>query len=146
VALVVCGLVLWYLLTLRAVTLWGIDPGAAPVEVRARQRWLGEAHQQLTRYGALISALVASAPLLGLLGTVGGMITTFDALEGRGDPTAGVAGGVGAALLTTQLGLAVAIPGLLAHALLGARVRRLARALEALAVAGDARDGAGEGL
>lgn len=61
-------------------------------------------------------AIVAVAPLLGLLGTVSGMIETFAAL---GDMTlysqsGGIAGGISQALLTTQFGLAIAIPGLIA--------------------------------
>lgn len=61
-------------------------------------------------------AIVAVAPLLGLLGTVSGMIETFSAL---GDMTlysqsGGIAGGISQALLTTQFGLAIAIPGLVA--------------------------------
>jgi|GEM_PF-913811 len=65
----------------------------------------------------LIAALAAVAPLLGLLGTVTGMIATFDVLanEGAGDPQK-LSGGISVALTTTQLGLLVAIPLLLLHA------------------------------
>jgi len=61
----------------------------------------------------LISVLAAVAPLLGLLGTVLGMISTFDtiALFGNSNPRA-MAGGISEALVTTQTGLIVAIPGL----------------------------------
>lgn len=64
-----------------------------------------------------IAALAAIAPLLGLLGTVTGMIATFGVLasEGAGDPTK-LSGGISVALTTTQLGLIVAVPLLLAHA------------------------------
>ncbi|MFW6387430.1 MAG: MotA/TolQ/ExbB proton channel family protein [Thermodesulfobacteriota bacterium] len=62
---------------------------------------------------SLISVLAAVAPLLGLLGTVLGMISTFDtiALFGNSNPRA-MAGGISEALVTTQTGLIIAIPGL----------------------------------
>lgn len=67
------------------------------------------------RYHSLILTIVAVAPLMGLLGTVVGMIETFDSL---GDmslfaQSGGIAGGISQALFTTQMGLAVAIPGLI---------------------------------
>ena len=67
------------------------------------------------RYHTVIASLVMIAPLLGLLGTVMGMIETF---EGLGSMTlysqsGGIAGGIGKALITTQIGLLIAIPGLL---------------------------------
>jgi biopolymer transport protein ExbB len=67
----------------------------------------------LSRGISLISVLAAVAPLLGLLGTVLGMISTFDtiALFGNSNPRA-MAGGISEALVTTQTGLIVAIPGL----------------------------------
>lgn len=72
-------------------------------------------------------AIVAVAPLLGLLGTVSGMIETFSAL---GDMTlysqsGGIAGGISQALLTTQFGLAIAIPGLVATNFLDRRQSEL---------------------
>lgn len=69
--------------------------------------------RHLTARLALISVLVAIAPLLGLLGTVTGMMTTFDVLAifGTGNAKA-MAGGISEALITTQTGLLVAIPGL----------------------------------
>ena len=82
-------------------------------------------HPELTRHLALIRALVAVAPLLGLLGTVGGIITTFDAII-AGVPGAGFGGGIAAALITTQLGIAVAVPALLLERLVSRRAERLA--------------------
>ena len=66
----------------------------------------------LNRYLAIIGSLAAIAPLLGLLGTVTGMITTFDSMSvfGTGNAKA-MAGGISEALITTQTGLLVAIPG-----------------------------------
>ena len=60
----------------------------------------------------LLRAFTAAAPLLGLLGTVVGMVRTFDSVSGAsGEGFAGVAHGVGTALVTTQFGLVVALPG-----------------------------------
>lgn len=72
----------------------------------------------------LIEVLVAVAPLLGLLGTVLGMIETFGVISvfGTGNPRA-LAGGISVAMITTQTGLLVAIPGLFAVG----RLRRAAR-------------------
>jgi biopolymer transport protein ExbB len=69
----------------------------------------------LNRFGAMILVIAAVAPLLGLLGTVTGMITTFDIITefGTGDPKL-LSGGISIALVTTEIGLAVAIPALLA--------------------------------
>ena len=60
------------------------------------------------------------APLAGLLGTVAGMIETFDSLGSMSlfSQSGGVAGGISQALISTQMGLAVAIPGLLAGRIL----------------------------
>lgn len=72
------------------------------------------------RFHKLIFTIVAIAPLMGLLGTVSGMIETFDSL---GDmslfaQSGGIAGGISQALFTTQMGLAVAIPGLVVGGML----------------------------
>jgi biopolymer transport protein ExbB len=62
---------------------------------------------------SILRALVACSPLLGLLGTVKGMITTFIALGGRGVASMDMLSvGISEALITTQVGLVVAIPGL----------------------------------
>lgn len=68
----------------------------------------------LNRFGALIIVIAAVSPLLGLLGTVTGMIATFDVITefGTGDPKL-LSGGISIALVTTELGLIVAIPMLL---------------------------------
>ncbi len=71
--------------------------------------------QEISRYGVLVKVIVMISPLLGLLGTVSGMIETFDSLAEMAlfTQSGGIAGGVSQALLTTQTGLAVAIPGVL---------------------------------
>ena len=80
----------------------------------------------LKRYLSVIAVLAAVAPLFGLLGTVTGMMTTFNviALFGTGNARA-MAGGISEALITTQSGLLVAIPGLFMSAFLIRRANRL---------------------
>lgn len=85
----------------------------------------------LTRGEALLKLLAGIAPLLGLLGTVTGMIATFQSISlfGAGDPRL-MADGISQALVTTALGLLVAIPLLLAHLMVSARSNRLVMVLE----------------
>ncbi|MFH1152480.1 MAG: MotA/TolQ/ExbB proton channel family protein [Pseudomonadota bacterium] len=80
----------------------------------------------LDRHLAVIGILAAVAPLLGLLGTVTGMISTFDTISvfGTGNARA-MAGGISEALITTQTGLVVAIPGLYMHGFLLKRADKL---------------------
>jgi len=68
----------------------------------------------LNRFGTFIIVIAAVAPLLGLLGTVTGMISTFDIITefGTGDPKL-LSSGISIALVTTEVGLAVAIPALI---------------------------------
>lgn len=74
----------------------------------------------------LLKIIAAIAPLMGLLGTVTGMIVTFQAITifGAGDPKA-MAGGISAALVTTVLGLVVAIPVVLLHTIVNGRAQRI---------------------
>jgi len=87
-----------------------------------------------SRHRSLIRSLVMVAPLLGLLGTVSGMIETFDALADMAlfSQSGGVAGGVSQALISTQVGLTVAIPGLVLGRLLDKKERTLVEELEIL--------------
>lgn len=68
-----------------------------------------------TKYSVLVKTVVMLAPLVGLLGTVIGMIETFDALQSSSMFSQGdsIAGGISKALFTTELGLVVAVPGLI---------------------------------
>ena len=79
----------------------------------------------------LLKIIAAVAPLLGLLGTVTGMIITFQAITifGAGDPKT-MASGISSALITTVLGLIVAIPTLLAHTVVNGRAKRVIHVLE----------------
>jgi len=79
----------------------------------------------------MIKLLAAVAPLLGLLGTVTGMIATFQSISlfGTGDPKL-MASGISQALVTTMLGLCVAIPLLFLHSLVASRSRILVQILD----------------
>ncbi|NDV19832.1 MotA/TolQ/ExbB proton channel family protein [Pseudodesulfovibrio sp. JC047] len=83
------------------------------------------------RYIGTILLLAAVAPLLGLLGTVTGMITTFDVISefGTGNARA-LASGISEALITTQSGLVVAVPGLLLGGFLFQRASKLKGRME----------------
>ena len=79
----------------------------------------------------LLKIIAMVAPLLGLLGTVTGMIITFQmiTLFGAGDPKA-MAGGISQALITTVLGLVVAIPTVLLHTLVNGKAQGILHILE----------------
>ena len=78
-----------------------------------------------------LKIIAVVAPLLGLLGTVTGMIITFQSITlfGTGDPKL-MAGGISQALVTTVLGLCVAIPTVLMHTLVASRAKRVNQVLE----------------
>lgn len=86
---------------------------------------------QLEKAQSMIKLFAAIAPLLGLLGTVTGMIATFQAITnfGTGDPKL-MAGGISQALITTVLGLIAAIPLLLAHNVVSTQSKRLIQILD----------------
>ena len=75
---------------------------------------------ELQRGLLVIRTMVAAAPLLGLLGTVNGIITTFQGIE-LGAQSELMSAGIGQALKTTQYGLTIAAPGLLAERILTRR-------------------------
>ena len=101
-----------------AATIRNIDKERDHLEDIVAEAVLHENHF-LDRFGMAIMVIAAVAPLLGLLGTVTGMISTFDIITefGTGDP-AMLSGGISEALVTTELGLIVAIPALLVGNLL----------------------------
>ena len=92
-----------------------------------------EAQRETIRdYGLILTAFVTVAPLLGLLGTVSGMVEMFASLQGvtlthATEQT--VAGGISVALVSTQLGLIIGVPGLAAARLLSRSESRRAREL-----------------
>jgi biopolymer transport protein ExbB len=82
-----------------------------------------EEEREVRKFHVLITTIVMVAPLLGLLGTVNGMIETFDSLGDMSlySQSGGIAGGISQALFTTQMGLAVSIPGLIVNGILTRR-------------------------
>lgn len=93
---------------------------------------LGELEDELVKGTGLVECLVAAAPLLGLLGTVTGLIETFGSLGQSSTSAAseGIAGGIVEALYATQMGLAIAVPGLLTGGFLFHKQHKLQHELE----------------
>ena len=85
----------------------------------------------LDKFLTVLSVSAGAAPLLGLLGTVMGIIKTFEmiGIYGTGDANR-LAGGISEALVTTEMGLIVAIPALIWHAVLNRRLRKIVSNLE----------------
>lgn len=100
------------------------------VDTETLELKLGEAiikeTPRLQRFLLFLKIIAVVAPLMGLLGTVTGMIQTFQAITlfGTGDPTL-MAGGISQALVTTVLGLVVAIPIVLLHTVVSGRSKRI---------------------
>ncbi len=100
------------------------------LELRLLETIMDE-QQGLEKGLSMLKLLAALAPMLGLLGTVTGMIETFQVITqfGNGDPKV-MAGGISMALTTTVLGLVAAMPLLLAHNLLSSRADNINAVLE----------------
>lgn len=96
---------------------------------------LQQTKRSIERGLSAIAVTAAVAPLLGLLGTVSGMIKTFKlmTLFGAGDANA-VSGGISESLVTTEIGLIVAIPALVAHAIMSRKCHHYMAKLETYAV------------
>lgn len=109
-----------------------LDKHQAPetLEARLDEAVLAEL-PRIERGQPVVKLLAAIAPLLGLLGTVTGMIVTFQAITvfGTGDPQL-MAGGISQALVTTVLGLVTAVPLLFAQTALATRSRLIIQTLE----------------
>jgi biopolymer transport protein ExbB len=90
---------------------------------------------RLQAYLPFVALASAAAPLMGLLGTVTGMINTFKLITvfGSGDAKT-LSSGISEALVTTEFGLIVAIPSLLLYAFLSRKARRLVDGMEKTAV------------
>ena len=148
---------LWWLLGARLADIW-IPKGDIQAVLEDPQRYaiLGDLAQKanaekdsplkleaeriqfqasIQSHRTMIQTLIAIAPLLGLLGTVTGMMETF---RGLGDAslfsqTGGVAGGIAQALLTTQIGLIIAAPGIIAFRIVDSMSKKtMERGLEIL--------------
>ena len=110
--------------------------GDTPEELEAQlEDILAKAAPALEKNLSIIKLLAAVAPLLGLLGTVIGMIETFQAITlfGTGDPKL-MAGGISQALVTTMLGLIAAVPLLFVHNILDSRSRAISQIYEEQAI------------
>ena len=105
------------------------DVDVETLELKLDEAILGET-PGLTRNITLIQVISVVSPLLGLLGTVIGMILTFQAITlfGTGDPKT-MAGGISTALMTTVLGLCVAIPTVLLHSIVASRSKSVMHVL-----------------
>jgi biopolymer transport protein ExbB len=104
--------------------------GNETLELKLDERILGEL-PKLQRGLQTLRIMAVIAPLLGLLGTVTGLIETFQSITlfGTGDPRL-MAGGISQALVTTVLGLTAAIPLILLHTAVSSKARRLVGILE----------------
>ncbi len=117
-----------------AATLRNIDRDRDHLEDIVSESILHES-SSLNRFGTFIIVIAAVSPLLGLLGTVTGMIATFDVITefGTGDPKL-LSGGISTALVTTELGLIVAIPTLILGNLLSGWSNRIKDEMEKAAL------------
>ena len=110
--------------------------GSTPEDLEAQlEDILSRAIPVLEKNLSTIKLLAAVAPLLGLLGTVVGMIETFQSITlfGTGDPKL-MAGGISQALVTTMLGLIAAVPLLFVHNILESRSRSITQVYEEQAI------------
>ena len=102
--------------------------GKYPGNIRRFLEYVIAPHEdKVGTLSTLVKTIVVVAPLAGLLGTVTGMIEMFDSLADQTffSQSGGVANGISQALITTQLGLAIAIPGLILGRLLDRKERRI---------------------
>jgi biopolymer transport protein ExbB len=136
----VCGLVLWTLVIERTWYFWRVLPRQAEEmlgrwQARSdhdswcarsiRQAMISRLNAAMTSGMPLLRTLVPLAPLLGLIGTVSGMLEVFDAMALRGSADArAMANGVSQAMLCTMTGLAVSITGLYPVFYFQSRARR----------------------
>ncbi len=95
---------------------------------------------RLERFGGMLSTIITAAPLLGILGTVTGIIESFELLgaqAGAASDPAQIAGGIAEALITTAAGLVVAVVALFPYALHRSQLRRAMGRLEMLGAAAE---------
>ncbi len=109
-------------------TEWSKSENLEAVQTRARHEML-----RLEKGLAILEVIVGVAPMLGLLGTVSGLVGVFSGLGAAeaGDPS-GIAAGIAEALSTTIVGLAVAIPSLIAHSYFSKKIETMAAEMESL--------------
>lgn len=108
-----------------------VPPGDADFRTDWRARRQGELRDDFRQHRMTIGAMIAAAPLLGLLGTVSGMVKTFESLSASSGQKSmeGLASGISEVLVATESGLAVALPAMVllyaAHWLTTRRLREL---------------------
>jgi len=135
-----CGLVLWTLILERFWFFWRVLPGEASAMLAAwkarperrswcarqiRQAMISRLNAAMTAGFPLLKTLVPMAPLLGLVGTVSGMLEVFDSMAMRGSADARtMASGVSHAMICTMTGLAVSVTGLYPVYYFQSRARR----------------------
>lgn len=116
----------------RILKVYQDNPHSDPesMELKLGEAMLKES-PKINAWVMFIKIIAVVAPLLGLLGTVTGMIQTFQAITlfGAGDPQT-MAGGISQALVTTVLGLVVAIPTVFLHWVVSSRAKRIEESLE----------------
>jgi len=131
IPLALVSVAMWYFILRKLALLWRYRPalageGDGGTDVRAITALVRRRQRNLERHVGTILVLAAVAPLLGLLGTVMGMIATFEAIARFGAANArAFAAGISEALITTQFGLVVAVPGLFMGHLIRRRVEAL---------------------
>ncbi|MDH3327147.1 MAG: MotA/TolQ/ExbB proton channel family protein [Gammaproteobacteria bacterium] len=91
-----------------------------------------EIEKDINQHRALVRVLIVVAPLLGLLGTIDGMIETFKSLGDMAlfSQSGGIAGGISRALFTTQIGLTISIPGLMIGRIVERKQQNIIRELD----------------
>ncbi len=109
-----------------------VQQGGRREVVKERMEELGRREAaELERYAGVVGVVAAVAPLLGLLGTVLGMILTFEVIQDQGmGVVSSLAGGISQALVSTFAGLSVGIPALIGHRFLLSKVDDLLLDLE----------------
>ncbi len=110
--------------------------GRTRAEIKERLEELGRREAAgLEQYSQVLGTVASVAPLLGLLGTVWGMILTFEVIQQEGlGGVANLAGGISQALITTMAGLSVGIPTLIAYKWVLSRADELVLEMEEIAL------------
>jgi biopolymer transport protein ExbB len=108
---------------------------SSPLEIRQTMEDVGRREtKRLERYLVVLETVAGASPLLGLLGTVFGMIEVFSVISIAGVGQAGLlSGGIAEALITTAFGLSIGIPALIAYNFFDSRVDLLSLRIEGYA-------------
>ena len=110
-------------------------PVLQPGQLETLHRRQLQVQETFRQQRIVLAAMIAAAPLLGLLGTVTGMVRTFALITVFGTGNAGkLASGISEVLVSTELGLMVAIPTLIAHGFLSHRIQKNLSLLERYAL------------